>query len=462
MTRTLIRDGYILTLNSTDEIFERGSVVVEDDTISFVGKTDRMPEHPGSFEKVIDARGNVIMPGLIDTHVHLAQALLRGLVPDDVRLIDWLKDWVWPLQGAFDYEDGTVSAQLCMLEMLRTGTTCFVESLLHTRYGFDGIAQAALRSGMRAMLSKTVMDTPGYAGQKAIIHPTMVEDRDESLKEFKQMHDRWNGAGAGRIHVWLGPRTPGACSESLYRTVAQTAREYDTGVTMHLAEVKDDLQYFSSLETTPGEFVKRIGLTGARRVFAHCVWLPEDDMKLFAKTQTSVAHCPSSNLKLGSGIAPVSEMLELGVNVSLGCDGGPSNDDYDMIREVKLATLLQKGINLNPRALTATAALRMATVNGAKAVGQEKEIGSVEVGKKADIIIVDLQKPHLHPKTNPASTIVYSATGADVRTVMVDGKLVVEDYRVLTLDENAILRAASERAEKLVENTGKKWKLGGS
>ncbi len=456
MSRTLIRDAYILTLNARNDIFEKGSVIVEDDKINFVGKAERIKEKDGAFEKVIDAGSNIIMPGLIDTHVHLAQALLRSIVPDDVRLIEWLKNWVWPLQGSFDKEDGQVSAQLCMLEMLRSGTTAFVESLLHTRYGFDGIAGVALKSGMRAVLSKAVMDIPGYAGQKDVIHPGMVEDRDESLNEFKRMHAKWNGAGAGRIQVWLGPRTPGACSESLYRTVAQIAREYTAGVTMHLAEVKEDLEYFSSLKTSPGEFVNRLGLTGSRRIFAHCVWLSEDDMRVFAKTGTSVAHCPSSNMKLGSGIAPVSEMLRLGVNVCLGCDGGPSNDDYDMIREVKLAVLLQKGINLNPNALTAVEALRMATVNGAKALGLENQIGSIEVGKKADLIIVDPRRPHLFPNINPISNIVYSATGADVRSVMIDGKLVMEDNQVLTLDEDSILKAASDKAEKLLHKSGKR------
>lgn len=439
-------------------IYPDGALLTDHERVQSVGKATDVVKEAQTPELVIDGAGKLVMPGLIDTHVHLAQALLRSAVPDDVDLLTWLREWVWPLQGAFDAADGRASAELCMLEMLKSGTTCFLESLLHTRYGGDGVAEAVARSGMRGCLAKTVMDVPGYASAANVLPPGMLEGHDEALQEFRRLYSRWHGREDGRLQVWLGPRTPGACSDHLYREVAQLARENETGVTMHLAEVKADIEYFAGRGTTPAKFVHDLGLTGKRRVFAHCVWLGENDQRLFAATGTSVAHCPSSNLKLGSGIAPVAQMLKSGVNVALGCDGGPSNDAYDLLREIRLAALLQKGIVLDARALTLHDAVRLATVNGAIALGLETEVGSLDAGKLADFIVVDLAGAHLAPATNPLSAVVYAGSGQDVQTVVIDGKLVVDGGRCLTLNEEKVVRAAWARAAALVERVGLNWK----
>lgn len=443
-------------MDAAGHIFRDGDILIEDGVINFVGPSGSAPS---SAEETIDARSCIVIPGLIDTHVHLAQALLRGLVPDNVRLIPWLRDWVWPLQGVYDASDGRVSATLCITEMLKSGTTCFLESLLHTRYGFDGIAEAVKSSGIRGVLSKSIMDLPGYAKESTIMNPGMIEQKDATIAEFKEMHRKWNNKAGGRILVWLGLRTPGACTQELYREAARIRREFDSGITMHLAEVKEDLEYFESLATRPGQFLEQLGLLGGRHVYAHCVWLSAQDIEKFAATRTSVAHCPSSNLKLGSGVAPVLEMIRKGVNVTLGCDGGPSNDCYDLLRETKLASLLQKGTHQDASCITAIDVLKMATINGARALGLDDKIGSIGPGKKGDVTVVSLRGPSLLPALNPIDNLVYAGSGSDVRDVLVDGRILVRDRQLLTLDEDSVREETRKHAVDVLERCGLRERL---
>jgi len=441
----LIQHGIVVTVDPQRRIIEDGAVAVEGDKIVAVGKTEKVKKEYSSAERVIDASRMVIMPGLIDCHVHLAQALIRGCA-DDVSLVEWLRERVWPLQGHYTKEDGKISALLCMLEMIKSGTVCFVESMLHTRYGFDGIAEAVKQSGMRAILSKTVMDMAGYGTQKAIMHEGMIETREQSLNEAVQMIRKWSGKADGRIHVWFGPRTPGACSPELYREVSQLAKEYHTGITMHLAEVKEDVKYTKKeFNLLPVEFAKSVDLLGPNVLLAHAVWLTSKEIRMLAKSDTKVCHCPASNMKLASGIAKVPEMLQAGITVSLGCDGGPSNNCYDMIHEMKLAALLHKVHSLDPPVMPAEAVIEMATVHGSEAIGLSNEIGAIMPGKKADIVLVDFKKPHLTPLHNPVSHMVYAANGSDVHTVIVDGKILMENRIVKTIDEQRVLEEAEER-----------------
>jgi cytosine/adenosine deaminase-related metal-dependent hydrolase len=430
-----------------------GAVLIEGSRIAKVGKSSDVRSGAGA-ESEIDAKGMVIMPGLIDTHVHLAQALIRGCA-DDTSLIDWLQKFVWPLQGNFEAEDGKVSAELCMVEMMKSGTTTFLESLLHERYGLDGIAESVQRAGMRGVLSKTVMGLPGYGSQSSIMHPGMVEDGETCLRQVEGHFKRWNGQAEGRIRVWYGARSLGGCTRELYQQIGEGARRLGTGITMHLGEVQEDVRYAKKeFDRLPGEFVDDVGLLDSTIVFAHGVWLAERDWQIFAKKGASVAHCPSSNMKLASGIAPVVEMRRAGVNVGLGCDGGPSNNCYDMIREMKTASLLHKVRLMDPLAADAESVLEMATVNGAKALGMQNEIGSIEVGKKADLILVAMRKPHLVPVFNPVSHLVYAAEGPDVNTVVIDGKVVMQNLVVKTLDEDRVLSNAAERGSRLLRRAG--------
>lgn len=289
------------------------------------------------------------------------------------------------------------------------------------------------------------------------MHPGMVEDGETCLREVEEYFRRWNGKANDRLRVWYGARSLGACTPELYKKIATGARRLNTGVTMHLNEVREDASYTQKeFDKLPAEFMDEVGLVGPNVVYAHGVWLTEKEWRILSSKGANVVHCPASNTKLASGIAKVPEMLRDGVNVALGCDGGPSNNCYDMIREMKLASLIQKTRLLDPLVMNAETVLEMATIRGARALGLDKEIGSIEAGKKADLILVSLQAPHLVPSYNPVSNLVYSATGSDVITVIIDGQIVMENRVVQTLDEERVTRNANERGARLLERTGVK------
>ena len=449
--------GTLITVDAQRRIITDGALAVRDGRFVGVDKTEalrkRFPAKPHT-----DLRGAIVTPGLVNTHVHLAQAMIRGCA-DDMELLDWLGKRVWVLQGNYTEEDGRASAELCILEMLKSGTTAFVESMLAGRYGFDGIADVVLRSGIRAALSKIVMDMATYATKDNWMHPGMIEDRETTLNDTLAMYDKWNGSGDGRLAVWFGPRTPGGVTPELYREISALAGERNMGITVHLAEVEADRAYLKEqFDQTPAQFAQDVGLVGPKVLLVHTVWMDAGDIDILAHTSTNVSHNPASNAKLASGIAPIPEMLAAGVNVTLGTDGGPSNNTYDLVREMRWASYIHKARTLNPLVTPAETALEMATINGAKAMGLEKEIGSLEVGKQADFVVFDLDKPRLTPSTDPVSTLVYAATGGDVDTVVIGGQVIVQDGRALTMDERRILREARERAVAVWRRAGIKHK----
>ncbi|MCL4458448.1 MAG: amidohydrolase [Chloroflexi bacterium] len=449
----------VITVDAQRRIILDGAVAIQGDRIVGVGKTEEMRKQFPAEER-IEATGKLIMPGLINTHVHLAQAMLRCCA-DDLPQLQRLGQRILVLQGNYTVEDGRASAALCLLEMLRSGTTAFVESMIASRYGFDGIAEVVRASGMRAVLSKTVMDRPSPGRAAAlnimynIMHSGLEEDRQASLAEALAMHDKWDGVGGGRIKVWFGPRPLGGCTPGLYQEISKIAAKRGLGITVHLAEVKTNVEYTKSeFGLLPVEFAESVGLLGPNCLLAHAVWLTEAEIVTLARMGTHVVHCPSSNMKGGHGFAPIPAMLQQGVNVGLGTDGGHCNNTYDLVREMKLAAVIHNGITLDPTVMPAEQVVEMATINGAKAMGLDSEIGSLEVGKKADLVIIDMDKPHLTPCPNPVSGLVYSACGGDVDTVLIDGKVVVKDGHVLTLDEEEVLAEARRRAQALLARTG--------
>jgi cytosine/adenosine deaminase-related metal-dependent hydrolase len=445
--------GTLITVDAERRIIKDGAMAVQDGRFAAIDKSATLGElYPQ--EPKTDLKGRVVIPGLINAHVHTAQAMIRGCA-DDMELLDWLGKRVWVLQGNYTEQDGRASAELCILEMLKSGTTAFVESMLAERYGFSGIAGVVLRSGIRAALAKIVMDVGTYATKGNWMHPGMVEDRETSLKSTLAMYDEWNGAGDGRLAVWFGPRTPGGVTPDLYREITALARERNMGITVHLAEVEADRLFLkTAYGMTPAQFAESVGLVGPRVLLVHTVWMDETDIQILAQTHTNVAHNPASNAKLASGIAPIPEMLAAGVNVTLGTDGGPSDNTYDIVRDMRLASYLHKARSLNPLVTPAESVLEMATINGARALGWENEIGSLEVGKQADFVVFDFDKPHLTPSTNPVSTLVCAATGADVDTVVISGKVVVQGGSCLTLDEERIVHTARKRAAAVWKRAG--------
>jgi len=448
----LIKGAIIVTMDPRQRVIEGGSILVEDGVIKELkGPGSRGESRP---EAVIDAKGMAVIPGLIDTHLHLAQSLLRGAA-DDLSLVDWLMKRVWPMQASFTEEDGRVSAELSMLEMIKSGTTSFVGVDVVSRYGFEGIARTVVKAGMRGALAKTIMDSPGYGTKRSIMPEGLVEDKDACIREAKAMIRKWNSAQDGLVKAWVAPRSLGGCSKGLYAEVADLAREQKTRVTMHLAEVKEDVNYAKkNFGLTPFGFIEKVGLAGPGSLFAHMVWLNDEDIRRAGRTMSNVAHCPSSNTKLASGIPRVPELIEAGANVGLGCDGAPCNNSYDMVREMKLAAVIQKARLLDPRTMPATTVLGMATMNGARAMGLDPKVGSIEVGKRADLVLIDLKKPHLVPYTDVVSNVIYSAMGSDVDTVLVDGRVILRKGRALTLDEDRIMSEAQRRQDDLFRRSG--------
>jgi len=444
----------IVTVDTERRIITDGALAVTGGKLAAVGKREQVIRQCPQDSERYDLRGQLVIPGLVNTHVHLSQALIRGCA-DDLALVDWLTKRVWVLQGNYSEEDGRLSAELCVLEMLKSGTTAFVESMTASRYGFDGIARVVETSGIRGALSKIVMDLPSYATAAGTMHPGMIETAEASFEETLAKHEKWQGAAEGRIQVWFGPRPPGGCTSELYRRMMAAARERNMRVTIHLAEVEADIQHIrQEFGMSAVEYAKSVDMLGPNVLLIHVVWVGEDEIALLARTGTHVSHNPLSNSKLASGIAPIPEMLKAGVNVGLGTDGGPSSNDYDMIRAMRWASYIHKVRRLDPTIAPSERVFEMATINGARAMGLGQEIGSLEVGKRADFVVIDMDKPHLTPAPNPISALVCAGTGKDVTLVVIDGKMVVRDGRVLTMDEGRILAEARERAGSLYRRAG--------
>ncbi len=454
MTDLYVRGKFVITMDKDRRIIRDGCVAVEDGRIIAVGKCEELDkDFKGKADEVIDEPRSIVMPGLIDTHVHMVQGMLKACA-NYLRLIPWLTKRVWPLQGNMTEDDALAAASLTVLEMIKTGTTTFLETGMVGRYGPDRIIEMVHDSGLRAAIARHVMDMTGYASEENALHPGLVESGEYSMGDTIRLYNKYHGWD-GRIFVWFGPRTPGAVSLELFHEISARARELNTGITMHLAEVREDVEYMmKEFGRRPVEFAHWVGLTGSNVVLVHLVWVSDDEISLLARTGTHVSHNPSSNSKLGSGIAKVADMVKAGVNVTLGCDGGPSNDNYDMIEEMKIAALLQPAVKLDAGVLRAEDVLEMATIRGAKALGLEKEVGSIEVGKKADLIVINYWDPKLMPLNDPISHIVYAAHGDDVKHVVVNGRVIMRDRKVLTMDEELVLNNVQRHARELFERAG--------
>ncbi|PYH97159.1 hypothetical protein BO71DRAFT_417266 [Aspergillus ellipticus CBS 707.79] len=462
----LFTNATILTLDPSRRILTNAALHTTNDRITAIDKTPALlAKHPD--DEIIDLTDHILMPGLISTHMHTAQTLLRGCA-DDLELVSWLCERIWVLQGNFTAGDGYVAARLSIAEMLRAGTTCFLESMFADRYGFDGLCRAVEESGIRGCLGKIVMDTGRYAQDDAwAMHPGLVEDREMSLMGTMCMWEKWNGRADDRIRVWFGARTPGGVSSTLYREMTALSRQHNIPITMHCAEVSADRTFFASTTDssgnshTPMTYCSSMGLLSPNTVLAHMVHLDDNGITLLSESGTHVAHCPTSNAKLASGTCRVPDLQRAGVNIGLGTDGAPCNNSCDMFQEMKLAGIIHKGVSGDPTVVTAEEVLEMATINGARALGLVDQIGSLEVGKQADFVAVNTRGVQMQPWSNPVSAVVYSATGRDVAWVVVDGKVVVREGELVTMNEEEVVREAKRCREEVVKRAGLEGKVGG-
>lgn len=440
MPSTLIRNATIVTMNDRLEIIE-GAVVVRDGRIVSVGA-----EPAGRHDRVIDAHGGYLLPGFIQTHIHLCQTLFRGSA-DDMPLLEWLKRRVWPLEAAHTPSTLRASTLLAASELLLSGTTTVLT--METVHDTDVVFETLASAGIRAVVGKCMMDSD--EGVPARLREQTARSIDESLALKK----RWDGAANGRLHAAFAPRFAVSCSRELLEAVAALSAHEHALVHTHASESRDEVEVVRRLSGGRSnlEYLDVTGLATSRLCAAHCVWVTEREQALLAERDVKVMHCPGSNLKLGSGIAPVTEMHARGICVSLGADGAACNNRLDMFDEIRLAAMLQ-AVRHAPGALTARDAIWMATREGARALGLEEEIGSIEPGKRADLIVVERDRPHLAPDRDPWSTLVYAARGTDVRLTMVDGHVLVSDFIAVELDAAAIAADARRAADELASRAG--------
>ena len=435
----LIRGGAVVMMDAAETVLV-GDVLVRGGRIEAVGDVSA-----ATADLTIDARGCAVLPGFVQTHVHLCQTLFRGAA-DDLQLLDWLKRRVWPMEAAHDAASLRASARLGVAEMIRGGTTCALtmETVNHTEEVFRVVEE----SGFRATVGKCMMDK----GEE--VPAGLREESEDSIRESLALLERWHGRAGGRIRYCFAPRFAISCTRELLERVAVLARERGVMIHTHASENRSEIEL---VERETGKrnvlYLDSLGVSGPHVLLAHCVHLDGDEVGLLASKGTHVAHCPSSNMKLGSGVAPVMEMLDAGVSVSLGADGAPCNNRLDMFTEMRSAALLQK-VSRGADALPARRVLRMATRDGARALGLETEVGSLEVGKRADVTVVELGRLHTTPTPDVVSTLVYAAEARDVRDVLIDGRAVLREGRLQTLDEREVVAEAVRQYELLAARSG--------
>ncbi|MDI6820394.1 MAG: amidohydrolase family protein [Candidatus Hodarchaeaceae archaeon] len=423
MADILLRDGYIITMDAQRRVFKLGSVAIEGDRISAVGKEVRERA-----DVVIDASGKAVLPGTINAHTHLSMTLLRG-VADDMPLMEWLENKIWPIERNLKGQDCYAGAMLGCLEMIKSGTTCFADQYFFMK----DVANAVEEAGIRGVLSY------------GIIERDDPERRKSELQAGEKLVKECHGTANGRILTMFGPHASYTCSPECLMQVKELAKKYKVGIHTHISESQDEVERVTKkYGRRPVEHLDAIGFLGPEVLAAHCVWLTEQEISILRERGVKPVHSPVSNMKTASGVAPVPEMLAAGIPVALGTDGAASNNALDMFNEMKFAALLNKVHKLDPTAVPAQAVLEMATINGAIALGLQDEIGSLEVGKKADVLLVDLKKPHFVPLYNVVSHLVYNAVGSDVDTVIVDGEVVMREREVLTVDEDKVLEEAQK------------------
>jgi cytosine/adenosine deaminase-related metal-dependent hydrolase len=437
----------IVTVNPQREIYEDGALLVVGNVIKDVGRSSELLAKYSDC-LTCDLERHIVIPGLISTHMHVVQSILRGTA-DDCDLVSWMCDRIWVMQGNIQPKEAYVAARLSIAEMLLGGTTTFLESLWAERYGFEGLVQAVTESGIRGCLGKVVMDVnPDQPAFRNKMHEGLVEG-STSLENAIKMWETHDGVADDRVKVWFG-------ATELLQRMCSVAREKGIHITMHCLEESADREVFEQFNMSPMEYCESIGLLSDRAVLIHMVWVESDDMKRLQRTGTHIAHCPASNMKLASGFCPVPELLENGVNVGLGCDGAPCNNMLDMFQEMRLAAWIHKGKTLNPKVVSAEEALEMATINGAKAVGLAgpNGIGSLEIGKKADFVAIKVDKAHQLPNYDPVSTVVYATNATDVKLVVVDGRVVVQDGKLMTMDEQEVIREGVKAGVAVIERAG--------
>lgn len=427
----LVTGGIVVTMDAAGTCIADGGVAVASDRIAAVGEAAVMKHWTAP--RVIDARGGIIMPGLINTHTHAAMTCFRGLA-DDLPLMDWLQEHIFPAEARLDEKKVYRASLLACAEMIRSGTTTFCDMYLFE----DAVARAASTAGMRAVVGEVLYDfpSPNYG------------DLERGFAYTEQMIDSWQDDPL--ITVAVEPHSPYLCAPELLQRAAGLAGKHGIPLVIHVSETRSEVQQMKSrYGRTPVGFLAEHGILSANLLACHCVVLTEEDLESLQSNGVKVAHNPESNMKLASGIAPVPEMLGRGICVGLGTDGCASNNNLDLFLEMSTAAKLHKVSTLDPTVLDAETVLRMATIDGARALGIGGTTGSIEKGKAADIIVIDTEQPHLTPMYNPISHLVYAAGGGDVTDTIVNGRVVMENRRLRSLDVEKVMDDVQRIADEI-------------
>jgi 5-methylthioadenosine/S-adenosylhomocysteine deaminase len=429
--KLLIKNAHILTMTSCNDKPFIGDIGIENDTIKYIGV---VPDHFVP-EKILDGSNHVAMPGLINAHTHMGMSLFRNYA-DDMPLMAWLSEKIWPTEANLTAEDVYYGTMLSQAELIRCGCTTFRDMY----YFMDDVAKATALSGLRANLGL------GLVG---------VSDPEGALFEtVRALHKKWHEGAEGRIRIEVAPHAPYTCSEDYLKQATELALELDTTLHIHLSESRFEVaQSLENLGKTPIEHCRDLGLFRAKSSAAHCVHLESHDFDILKEKNVSVLYNPSSNLKLGNGFAKIHKMVSEGINVAIGTDGASSNNNLNMFEELHLGALVNKGVEGDPTVLPAYKMLEIGTIGGAKALGIDHIVGTLEIGKKADIILVDLEKAHLAPHHDLVAMLVYSAAGSDVRHVLCNGQILLENYEIVTFDESEIIQKTKTLAKQLIERT---------
>lgn len=428
----LLVNGTVVIADSRGSVIENAVVAVRNGEIIACGTADTSTNYEAA--ETIDVKGKIIMPGLINTHTHAAMTIFRGFA-DDLVLQDWLENYIWPAEGKYINEETVrLGTLLAIAEMIRSGTTTFADM-----YFFENtVGEVAREAGIRVLLGESLIDfsTPNAATP------------EEGLEYTEMLLQKWQNDSLVKVSVAL--HSPYTCSPELLKSGKELADKYRVPLQIHVSETESEVNdIMTRFGFTPFGYLENLGILGDNIVAAHCVHLTDDDIRLIVERKVGVSHNLQSNLKLASGISPIPDLSYSGAEIGLATDGASSNNDLNMFEEMDLTAKVHKAIRKDATVLDAQTVVEMATIGGAKVLGMDNRIGSVEVGKRADLIIIDTNKPHLTPMFNPYSHIVYAVDGADVETVIIDGKIVMRDYKLLTIDENEIMEQVRELAAQI-------------
>ncbi|WP_343249059.1 amidohydrolase [Diplocloster hominis] len=442
MGQTLLKNGYIVTMNETEQVYDGGSVLVQDDKILAAGKVD--PKLVAPDAEVIELNGRYVLPGFVNTHVHTSQQISRG-VGDDVDFITWLHKRMWPYESNMTEEDSYYSTLMCCLELIRSGVTSFAEP---GGQFVSGMVKGVAEAGLRAKLAKSVMDCG--EGLPKIWQRTTDQELEQQEEDLKRYHN----SADGRVQIWFGLRTIFNNTDDLIVRTKELADRYGVGVHMHVAEAKSEVEYTQEVYGEPTvTHLNRLGVLDKNLLAVHTVWLTNEEIRLFREHDVKVSHNPASAMRV-LGFAKIPRMLREGVCVSIGTDGASSSNRMDMVDEMWLTSLIHKGWRLDSTVVPSEDVLRMATVNGARALLDDQLYGSLTPGKKADLIVINPHGPSMMPVNDKIAALVTAMHSTNIESTMCDGKWLMRDRKILSLDEEAILKEASARGAAIYDRAG--------